>query len=424
MKKTLFLLLLLPLLGRGLGGGLLVAQTVSNLQVNPGAAGSPSTVTFEVSWKKADLDPMSPWLDSMWVFVDYNKNGKMTRMLITGGTLTAHTADVGTSPDAGKLIILMGNDKGAWVSGDARGAAGSFSATVQLLTATADLYGACAYASSYPPVGQYVSDTEITFSGTPWYELKLLHEDGNTVETIESGGTFLLPCSYTVSSFTDATGAPGIIKCLAPTNLTLTASPETICAGATVTLTASATGAASYSINGSAWYASPVFEVSPSSTTAYTLYAKTAEGCVASAAGAAAVEVTQPGAEGEEATACACASGLNNCSGTCKVSCTAFTLCETIVEVSDNPSDGYGLLSAMYTLCTNKGAGWRIPELGELACLCSHREELPGGYASVNYWTPTYASFNRRYIVNFPSCSSMSSDDISKATLNHVRCVK
>jgi hypothetical protein len=88
MKKILFLLLLLPLLGRGLGGGLLSAQTVSNLSVSPG---TPSTVTFDVEWNKADLDLKTLWLDSMWVFVDYNKNGKMTRMLISGGTLTAHS---------------------------------------------------------------------------------------------------------------------------------------------------------------------------------------------------------------------------------------------------------------------------------------------------------------------------------------------
>jgi hypothetical protein len=123
------------------------------------------------------------------------------------------------------------------------------------------------------------------------YEIKLLHSDGYTVETIESGSTFLLPCDYTMSSFTDATGAPGIIKCLAPTGLTLTANPETICAGATVTLTASATGASSYSINGNDWYPSPVFEVTPTSTTSYTLYAQTEAECVGSVADAAVVSV-------------------------------------------------------------------------------------------------------------------------------------
>jgi hypothetical protein len=234
MKKILFLLILLPLLGRGLGGGLLSAQTVSNLAVIPGTPGSASTVTFDVSWDKATLT--TPWLDSMWVFVDYNKNGKMTRLLISGGTLTEHTAT-----KAGTGIFIPENDMGVWVYGDARtNAAGSFSAKVQLYTKETDIIiaGACAYASSYPPVGQYVSETEIVFTGTPMYEIKLLHEDGFTVETIESGGTFLLPCSYTVSSFTDKTGAPGVFNCIRPATYTLSALPDTeVCDGTAVTLT-------------------------------------------------------------------------------------------------------------------------------------------------------------------------------------------
>jgi hypothetical protein len=229
MKKTLFLLLLLPLLGRGLGGGCLFAQNtidVSGLKVET-AVGSPSTVTFNVKWS----DPGAPnlWSDTVWVFVDYNKNGKMTRLellpLSAGATLTATS-----SPGVGKLVEE--NIKGMWVVGDAR-TNGSFSATVQLLTATADLYGVCAYASSYPPVAHYVSASKIVFAGTPMYEIWLTSADG--FEMIESSGTFLLPCSYTMSSFTDATGAPGKISCIQPTAYTL--SGADVCEGAVVTLT-------------------------------------------------------------------------------------------------------------------------------------------------------------------------------------------
>jgi uncharacterized protein (TIGR02145 family) len=199
MKKLfLFAMIILP--------AMLSAQTVSNLQVSAGAAGSPGTVTFDVEWNKADLDLKTLWLDSMWVFVDYNKNGKMTRMLISGGTLTTHTAT-----KAGTGEFIPENDMGAWVYGDAR-YAGSFSATVQLYTKETDIIiaGACAYASSYPPVSNWLDDTRIVFNGTPMYEIKLLHEDGFTIETVEAGSTFLLPCDYTMSSFTDKTGAPGI----------------------------------------------------------------------------------------------------------------------------------------------------------------------------------------------------------------------
>jgi hypothetical protein len=277
--KKLFLSVMIILLG----GGLLFAQNtidVSGLKVEAG------TVTFNVEWSDAGASNL--WSDTVWVFVDYNKNGRMARMellLGAGATLTDTS-----SPGVGALVEE--NIKGAWVVGDARtNAAGSFSATVQLLTATADLYGACAYASSYPPVGQYVSPSEIVFTGTPMYEVTLIPEGGGAAETVSSGSTFLLPCDYTMSSFTDATGAPGIINCLKPTGLTLASPFAAVCAGTTVTLTASASGAASYSINGTDWQTSPVFEVSPSSTTPYTLYAKTDKGCVAALADAAVVTV-------------------------------------------------------------------------------------------------------------------------------------
>jgi hypothetical protein len=282
--KKLFLLLLLPLLW----GGCLFAQnvTVTNLQV---MEGTPSTVTFDVSWEKPASGTM--WMDSAWVFVDYNKNGKMTRLLISGGTLTSHTANTGMSPDAGKLIILTGNDRGAWVTGDAW-KQGSFSAMVMLLSDETTIAGACAYASGYPPVSNWLSDTKLGFTGTPMYEITLT--DGSTTVTVEAGGTFLLPCSYTISSFTDRTGAPGIINCMPPTNLKLTASSTTICEGQTVTLTALADGAASYSLDGSTWQTSTIFNKSPVSLTSYTLYAKTAEGCVATLPNAATVAVNPP----------------------------------------------------------------------------------------------------------------------------------
>jgi hypothetical protein len=196
---------------------------------------------------------------------------------------------MGASPDAGKMIIYADNDMGAWVTGDAR-KQGNFSATVQLLTNETNVAGACAYASGYPPVGRYVSATEIVFTGTPMYIITLTPTGGGADEIVEAGGTLLLPCGYTMSSFTDATGAPGI-PCLVPSALSLTAGSTTICAGETVTLTASAADAAFYSLDGTVWQASPVFERSPVTSASYTLYVKSAENCVASAANAATVTV-------------------------------------------------------------------------------------------------------------------------------------
>jgi uncharacterized protein (TIGR02145 family) len=287
--KTLFVLLITLPFGEGWGGVLLSAQngvTVSNLAV---ATGSPTTVTFNVNWNKDNVPAL--WSDTVWVFVDYNKNGVMTRLpLSTGATLTGTSA-----PGLSWVEYAANNDQGVWVVGNAREASsGSFSATVQLLTATADIAGACAYASNYPPMGEYISDTEILFAGTPMYDIVLKHSSGSTI-TVQSGNTFLSSCDYTLTSFTDATGVPGIMKCIPPTSLSLTASPTTICNGQSSTLTALATGGASYSIDNSSWQTATTFSVTPSSNASYTLYVKTSAGCSASKTNAAAVSMKTSG---------------------------------------------------------------------------------------------------------------------------------
>jgi uncharacterized protein (TIGR02145 family) len=205
--------------------------TVTNLAVT---TGSPTTVTFDVSW--TDTGMPAVWSDSVWVFVDFNDAGVMKRLpLLAGATLTATSA-----PGVGKVIEVSGNDKGVWVVGNAR-SAGNFSATVQLLTGTANVAGACAYGSNYPPVGEYTTAAHLSFTGTAPYEIVLKHKDGSIIVR-KSESPYSVPLDYTVQSFTDKTGAPGIIKCLWPTVYTLTASASSFCtAGAGVTFGLSGT---------------------------------------------------------------------------------------------------------------------------------------------------------------------------------------
>jgi uncharacterized protein (TIGR02145 family) len=138
----------------------------------------------------------------------------MERLPVTSATATA-----------GTVTKIQGNDKGVWVIGNAR-SAGSFSAKVHLLTATADLHGVCAYASNYPPVGKYTSANEISFTGTPMYNIVLKHASGSTV-TRRSDSLFSVPESYAVQSFTDATGAPGSISPLKANTPIYAASTQT-----------------------------------------------------------------------------------------------------------------------------------------------------------------------------------------------------
>jgi hypothetical protein len=196
--------------------------TVSNLNVNGG------TVTFNVSWdENSDELKSIVWSDSVWVFVDYNAGGVMKRLpLLPDATLTETSA-----PEVAHVIQYSNNDQGVWVVGNAR-SAGSFSATVKLLTATADVSGACAYASNYPPVGDYpLINGKITFTGTPMYKIVLEETASGNTYTAYSDGTYTIHAGETVKSFTDATGAPGIIKCIPSATYTLTASASGFCEG-------------------------------------------------------------------------------------------------------------------------------------------------------------------------------------------------
>jgi hypothetical protein len=175
--------------------------TISNLSSGAG------TVTFDVRWDKNAMPLL--WLDSAWVFVDYNAAGVTTRLsLEAGATLTETSA-----PGVGKVVEVPGYPDGVWIIGNAR-TAGVFSATVKLLTATADFSNACAYASNYPPVGLYTSDTNLSFTGTLPYTIILKKDADGTPEirTVDDSPLFTVPAGYTAQSFTDATGAPGMFS--------------------------------------------------------------------------------------------------------------------------------------------------------------------------------------------------------------------
>jgi hypothetical protein len=124
--------------------------------------------------------------------------------LSSGATLTETSA-----PGTGEVIAVSGNNDGVWVVGNARDA-GAFSATVQLLKTATFASGACAYASNYPPVGEYISATEIAFTGTPGYDLVFV--GGATTHTESS--PYTVPDGFMVQSFTDKTGAPGKLGCI------------------------------------------------------------------------------------------------------------------------------------------------------------------------------------------------------------------
>jgi hypothetical protein len=194
------------------------------------------TVTFNVSWKNTGMPAV--WSDTVWVWVDYNNAGKLERLpLLPGATLTATSA-----PSVGKVMEAPGNHSGVWVVGNAKTAgAGSFSATIKLLTATADLAGVCVYASNYPPMAKYTDATHLSFTGTPMYTMVL--SDGRATHTAYSYGTYALPEGHTMQSFIDKTGAPGQTQCMPAEVYDLKVSNTAYCAGSSVTFALSNTAA-------------------------------------------------------------------------------------------------------------------------------------------------------------------------------------
>jgi uncharacterized protein (TIGR02145 family) len=151
--------------------------------------------------------------------VDYNDAGVMKRLPVTDATASA-----------GTVTKIPNNDKGVWVEGNAR-TNDSFSAKVELFTEIKGIAGACAYASNYPPVGEYKNNaTEISFTGTPEYKVVLERSDKSTyTATVGKDESLLITSGEAVLSFTDKTGAPGTFTCIPMSgNIDFSASPYTI----------------------------------------------------------------------------------------------------------------------------------------------------------------------------------------------------
>jgi hypothetical protein len=169
-------------------------------------------VTFTVNWNKTSVD-------SAWVFVDYNNSGTMTRLPLSGATASA----------VSRVYMVDGNDRGAWVVANAS----NFSATVTLLTTEVSVFtGACVYAIDYPPKAEYTAADKIKFTGTPPFYLEFVGDSPATVSAKTQGSYTYNIESKTLESFTDATGAPGVLKCALPAAQTLTVSAAGYCADA------------------------------------------------------------------------------------------------------------------------------------------------------------------------------------------------
>ena len=198
--------------------------TISNFAAAQGTESAPDTLTFDVQWSPPQ--PEIVWSDTVWVFVDYNNAGTMTRLpLAPGATLT------NPSWEYAQVMEVPGNPHGVWVVGNARAINSSFSANVQLLVETwraTSLHGLCIYAINYPPVGRYTAADKIQFNGTPPFYLSYSGGSAATVTREQAQTTYTL--TGTLASFTDASRAPGSLTCVNPEPPAITlVSAATVC---------------------------------------------------------------------------------------------------------------------------------------------------------------------------------------------------
>jgi hypothetical protein len=78
--------------------------------------------------------------------------------------------------------------------------------------------------------------------------------------------------------------------------------------------------------------------------------------------------------------------------------------CDGIKYVSNNQSEGSMTWSNANAYCQNKAAGWRLPAVGELQCMCSNKATLPVGYVDNWYRSSTNAGGVYDYVVRFSDC--------------------
>ena len=245
MKKIFFLFALLASMTAS------ATVTVKPLNVDY----SNKKVTFSVSWTNS---PTAPYNNRVWVWIDFcpvtgTSSGTFAKAVISGASATA-----------GSITTVAGNTRGFYVT-----------ASPSTVTATLDNaignFNWCVYGSDQPPYAEGTSGGYI-LHGTPDFIIQT--DPLNTSSTVSRTVATYDKCIY---GLTDATGYPGDV--LLPAITGFTASSVTICAGQSVTLTATATNAERYSFDdGATWGSSPSTVVKPSSSTTYILKASRTTG--------------------------------------------------------------------------------------------------------------------------------------------------
>jgi hypothetical protein len=176
---------------------------------------------------------------------------------------------------------------------------------------------------------------------------------------------------------------------------TITGNASNTCPAATVSLSAAASGATTFTWlkNGSSVQSSTSSAYTVTASGSYTVQGKNAN-CTGTTSAQKVVTINACG----------------NVPG-----CTGFTLYQTTAS-----SDGSGNWITANSYCTNPSRGARLPTRTELECMCSKKGDIQGGYKGGYNWSST-VNGGTHYIVGFNNCNTTSYDDADDYSF---RCVK
>ena len=270
---TAYCLLLLSLLGTGAAAGQPPTVTVSTETAD---YANKKEVSFTVTWTAAPTD------NKIWVIVDYIKVSGVT---LVDGWQRAQVS--GATATGSATAATVTGQLGFWLN--TSGEAGSADVTAALqLASEVTQFNWCPVAFEQPPGATVQPDGSYALKGSEPFRITY---NGGSTATVD-GYTFNGGCMEALADKSDNPAA--VITQPDPgAGLALEPATQEIYYGHAATLTATATNAASYSLtgNGSDWQTATTFSVSPTTSTTYTLYAKTAAGCTASLPDAATVTV-------------------------------------------------------------------------------------------------------------------------------------
>jgi hypothetical protein len=155
----------------------------------------------------------------------------------------------------------------------------------------------------------------------------------------------------------------------------------------------------------------------------YRAISTTTAGCTSSTA-TVTVTIGTPSASGSAPnSACRCAPGLTECSGTCQASCGMLEWPNNtcgLTHVSDVAYVATESYAAAYSLCTN--LDMRLPELAELSCICNNMTVVPGGIA-LGTW---YWSYNTKtHAPLIYQCGAIAGTTVDPSyKYGHAKCVR